>query len=85
MLSKGAYLTSERRRLFFKLGEEAYKKMLQGQWKDKELEGLVHQLERINKKVEIEEMLIQSMRFGKKPIRKTSPQSQSPTSLEGQP
>jgi hypothetical protein len=64
LMTKGAYLLSERRRLFGKLGEEVYYRMMKGEWQNAELEPLVKQLERLTKKVEIEEMLIRSVRFG---------------------
>lgn len=66
LMVKGAYLIGERRRLFVKLGEEVYSKISKGEWKNSELEPLVHQLDRISKKVELEEMLIKNVRFGTK-------------------
>lgn len=64
LMVKGAYLLGERRRLFVKLGEEVYYKISKGELRNAELEPLVHQLDRLTKKVEIEEMLIRSLRFG---------------------
>ena len=68
-MSKGAYLLSERRRLFGKLGEEVYYRMVKGEWQNAELEPLIRQLEKLSKKVEIEEMLIRGIRFGARPAR----------------
>lgn len=65
LMAKGAYLLAERRRLFVKLGEDVYHKSLRGELKNPDFEPLVSQLERLTKKVEIEEMLIRTLRFGK--------------------
>jgi hypothetical protein len=70
LMTKGAYLCAERRRLFGKLGEETYYRILKGEWQNAELEPLVKSLERLSKKVEIEEMLIRSVRFGPRARRK---------------
>lgn len=64
-MGKGAYLLSERRRLFSHLGEEVYYKFIKGELQNTELEPIIKQLERLTKKVEIEEMLIRSIRFGR--------------------
>lgn len=64
LLAKGAYIVNERRRLFVKLGEEAFARLSRGELKSPELEPLVVQLERLTKKVEIEEILIRNLRFG---------------------
>lgn len=64
LMANGAYLLAERRRLFVKLGEETYRKLKDGSLRDPELKPLVTQLEKLTKKVEIEEMLIRSLRFG---------------------
>ena len=74
MMAKGAYLLAERRRLFLKLGEEAYRRLQEGQWKDPALEALTHQLDRLSKKVRIEEKLIQNTRFGRE---RTAPESEA--------
>lgn len=66
LMTRGAYLVGERRRLFVKLGEEVYYKISKGELMDTELEPLVQQLDRLSKKVEIEEILIRSLRFGKR-------------------
>lgn len=64
-MGRGAYLLSERRRLFSYLGEEVYYKFIKGELQNTELEPIIKQLERLTKKVEIEEMLIRSIRFGR--------------------
>jgi len=69
LMAKGAYLLAERRRLFVKLGEEAYDQVLKGEVKQAALEPLVHQLERLTKKVEIEEILIRKLRYGRREPR----------------
>jgi hypothetical protein len=70
LMAKGAYLLQERKRLFGKLGEEVYERVRKGELKSPALEPLVHQLDRLTKKVEIEEMLVRSLRFGQ-PVRST--------------
>ena len=70
LMAKGAYMVGERRRLFVKLGEEVYYKISKGELSHVELEPLVQQLDRLTKRVEIEEILIRTLRFGKRP-RKT--------------
>ncbi len=64
LMAKGAYLLGERRRLLLKLGEESFGRLKSGDWKADELDQLVKQLERVTKKIDIEEKLIQSARFG---------------------
>ncbi|MBI4405324.1 MAG: hypothetical protein HY537_14265 [Deltaproteobacteria bacterium] len=64
LMAKGAYLIGERRRLFLRLGEEVYYKICKGELRHAELESVVHQLDRLTKKIEIEEMLIRNLRFG---------------------
>jgi hypothetical protein len=75
LMARGAYLLGERRRLFVKLGEMVYEKHLgdgslvaDESWQ-KRVQQLVHQIDRLTKKLEIEEMLIRSVRFGVKPER----------------
>jgi hypothetical protein len=70
LMAKGAYLLQERKRLFGKLGEEVYDRVKKGELNSPTLEPLVHQLDRLTKKVEIEEMLVRSLRFGQ-PVRPT--------------
>ena len=65
-MAKGGYLITERKRLFAKLGEDVYFKIQKGEWRNVELEPLVKQLERLSKKIEIEEMLVRSIRFGRR-------------------
>lgn len=68
-MTKGAYLVGERRRLFVKLGEEVFERYKKGELKLEDSPALepllttVHQLERLSKKVELEEMLIRNLRF----------------------
>jgi hypothetical protein len=69
-MAKGAYLLSERRRLFGKLGEEVYYKIQKGEMKNPELDTLVRDLDKLTKKVELEEMQIRHVRFGVSPRRK---------------
>lgn len=76
LMAKGAYLLGERRRLFVKLGEETYGRIQRGQMHDPDLEPLVHQLDRLTKKVEIEEMLIRKLRYGKEARNRTAPPSE---------
>lgn len=64
LMAKGAYLVGERRRLFQKLGEEFHSRFRNGQMHPSELEPLVHQIERLSKKLEIEERLVWRTRFG---------------------
>jgi len=63
LMARGGYLIGERQRLFVKLGEVVYEKTQQGALNPAELEFLVHQIDRLTKKLEIEEMLIRSLRF----------------------
>jgi diadenosine tetraphosphatase ApaH/serine/threonine PP2A family protein phosphatase len=69
LMARGGYLIGERQRLFGKLGELAYEKCQHGGLNPSELEPMVRQIERLTKKLEIEEMLIRSVRFGVKPER----------------
>lgn len=69
LMAKGAYIVGERRRLFVQLGEEVYKRISRGELKDPQLEPLVQQLERLTKKVELEEVLIRNIRFGNRAAR----------------
>lgn len=64
LMAKGAYLVGERKRLFRRLGEEVYYKTTKGELAHADLEPLVHQLDKLTKKVELEEMLIRRIRFG---------------------
>lgn len=67
-MSKGAYLLTERKALFTKLGEDVYYKIRKGEWQNSELEPLVGQIDRLNKKIELEEMQIRNVRYGKKSL-----------------
>ncbi len=64
LMAKGALLINERRRLFVKLGEAAYEKIQSGEIKNEAWTPMVHQLDRLTKKIEIEEMLVRNARFG---------------------
>ena len=79
-MANGAYLLSERRRLFGKLGEEVYARIARGELRSPELEPLVHQLDRLTKKVEIEEILIRNLRYGKASTRSRTPSPDASTS-----
>lgn len=63
-MTKGAYLLSERRRLFKQLGEEVYYKIQKGEMRNADLEPVVEELNRLSKKVELEERQIRNIRFG---------------------
>jgi hypothetical protein len=63
-MTKGAYLLSERRRLFKQLGEEVYYKIQKGEMRNADLEPVVDELNRLTKKVELEERQIRQIRFG---------------------
>ena len=78
LMANGAYLLAERRRLLVKLGEETYRKLLEGSVNDPELKALSLQLEKLTKKIEIEEMLIRNLRFGGRGRRSTD-QSDAPS------
>ena len=65
LMTKGAYLIGERKQLFFRLGEQVYYKIQKGEIKVSELDDVVAQLDRLTKKIEIEEMLVRTTRFGK--------------------
>ncbi len=73
LMAKGAYLLGERRRLLLKLGDEAFSRLKSQDWKAEELDPLVKQLERVTKKIEIEEKLIQAERFGDSPVSAPPP------------
>ena len=74
LMAKGAYLIGERRRLLVKLGEDVYEKIRAGEVKHEAWTPLVHQLDRITKKIEIEEMLVRNARFGSS-SRATAPET----------
>ena len=66
LMSKGAYLLSERQALYQKLGREVYYKIRKGEWQNGELEPIVNEIDRMNKKIELEEMQIRRVRYGKR-------------------
>lgn len=63
-MAKGAYLVTERKRLLRDLGEIVYQRLSAGQEALTELDGRVKELERLTKKVELQEILIRNLRFG---------------------
>lgn len=73
LMAKGAYLVGERRRLFQRLGEEVYYKVAKGEFAHADLDPLIQQLDRLTKKVEIEEMLIRGLRFRERRARRREP------------
>ncbi len=66
LMAKGAYLIGERKTLLHKLGQETYRCFQNGQLSNATIEPLVRQLDRLNKKIEIEETLIENLRYGVK-------------------
>ncbi len=70
LMVKGAYHTNERRRLFQRLGEGVFYKMVKGEMTNSDLEPMVRDLEKVNKKIEIEEILVRSLRFGERRVRR---------------
>lgn len=64
MMGKGGYLTSERKKLFKKLGEEAFYRMQKGDMSLNDLIPLTQEIKDITKKIEIQELLIRRIRFG---------------------
>lgn len=77
LMAKGAYLLGERQRLFRLLGEKVFTRIQEGQIKDKDWEAIVHQLDKITKKIEIEERLIRQIRFNSS-LRQTSGEETHP-------
>lgn len=79
LMGKGAYLSFERRRSFQRLGRRAYERLNSGALQDNVLETHVQQIARLTKKLELEERLLRSIRFGEKRGRKSSsPDSSEP-------
>ena len=66
VMVKGAYLLTERKRLFQQLGEILFYKIERGEIKNNELDPLVAQLQRLNKRIELEELRVRTARFGKR-------------------
>ncbi len=60
-MAKGAYLVNERRKLLVRLGEEVFSQAQKGALQMEPLEPLLHQVERLTKKIEIEDRLIRHM------------------------
>lgn len=80
-MAQGAYLLGERRQLFGKLGEEVYRQMQKGELKGADLEPMIKQLDRLTKKVEIEEMLIRNLRFGTTRVGRSISEQPSDTNV----
>lgn len=71
LMARGAYLTQERRDLFGRLGEDVYYKIKKGELRNTDLSVAVEEIDRLTKKLEISEIKIRSVRFGKRPPRNT--------------
>ena len=83
LMAKGGYLLGERKRLFEKLGEDVYYRFLKGEMFNTELEPLVHEIEKLTKKVELEELLVRGIRFGKAEKRRYAREGQQePTPVD---
>lgn len=67
LMMKGAYLTQERNSLFKQLGEKVYSKVLQGEFQLPEFQSTIDSLERLRRKMEVEERLIFQLRYGNDP------------------
>jgi len=80
-MTKGAYLLGERRTHFLKLGEQVYYRILKGEMHDPELIEMVAKIDRFTRKIEIEETLIRSQRFGTDPRPRRN--AQTSASQEG--
>lgn len=70
LMGKSGYLLSERKQLFKKLGEELYYRIQKGELTVPELEPLVRDIDRLSKKVEVEELRIRGLRFGREEKRR---------------
>lgn len=64
IMSKGAYLVEERRRLFEELGRSYFDLVAAGKIPAGELETTIKHIERLSKKIDLEEILIRQFRFG---------------------
>lgn len=82
-MGKGSYLLGERRRVLIRLGEEVYERFQAGEMNDPHLKPMVDQLDRMTKKVEIEEMLIHRIRFGGKTARTRAGRKGNPKDAPG--
>ena len=82
LMARGAYLTQERRNLFKKLGEEVYVKIQKGELRNVDLENQMSEINRLTKKLELSEIKIRSIRFGKQsPVKNQNFQEPSGNSL----
>lgn len=71
LMARGAYLTQERKNLFEKLGEDVYYKIQKGELRNTDLNEVVVEIDRLTKKLEVSEIKIRSVRFGKRTPRNT--------------
>ncbi len=80
LMAKGGYLTSEKKKLFNRLGEEAFYRMQKGDLSLTELIPLTQKIQNLIQKIEIQELLIRRLRFGTSHKKKiTSQGSEEPT------
>lgn len=75
MMAKGGYLTSERKKLFKRLGEEAFHRIQKGDLSLGDLIPLTQEIKELTKKIEIQELLIRRLRFGTSYQKKINPQT----------
>jgi hypothetical protein len=66
LMTKGSYLLAERRRLLLRLGEELFQQRSRGELKPEAFEDTIQRLDRLTKKIAVEEVLINRIRYGKK-------------------
>lgn len=74
MMAKGGYLISERKKLFKRLGEEAFHRIQKGDLSLSDLIPLTQEIKELTKKIEIQELLIRRLRFGTSYQKKLNPQ-----------
>ncbi len=79
LMGKGAYLLSERRKLFTQMGEEVYYKIQKGEFANEALSPIVKQIDRLTKKIELEEMQIRTARYGDLKSDDITPDAVEPT------
>lgn len=66
LMVKGAYLTTERKQLFQKLGEDVFFRIQKGEFSNPELDPQVKTIEKLTRKLELEELQIRAVRFGER-------------------